>query len=470
MSIFSNLIQKYKRATPKQFMLTGVFMLAFAAAVVGGFASKQHSSAADQTYRDCTYNAIDHNRIGGGCGALTIPELCEDIWTNSPGDLRSIYNEFGFQTSDCDSERFQNQGKHGVITKNGDVIVDGEVVMTNAWTMGRTTLGGAQRTPYNINGTTYYHSHPSASFGQNSLDVMVLFDADGTLEFAVMESCGNPVTTGNKVKSGAECKELQKYAVSGKENTYQFSTDASKFGLAKYVKFNYYYNDGSGDKLFDSKANPSDKTKEITFTKSSTVRVEIEISLPGGNKKTITSTLCSKQIGVVKKEFLHVCDALVATSSDNKTFRFTLKTKQSNGVTVKSADFKEGNATVKGVTLTDADGKIYRDYTFTDYVEHTVTASKVTFVVEGKDVIVTTPKGDCEASVTREKAPECKPGIPVGDDRCKDFCKPGIEVGSKECEELPVTGPGGVAGLFVGVSAAGAAAHRMFMSRRARRS
>lgn len=36
-----------------------------------------------------------------------------------------------------------------------------------------------------------------------------------------------------------------------------------------------------------------------------------------------------------------------------------------------------------------------------------------------------------------EKPKECKPGIPVGDERCKEECKPGVPVGHKDCEEKP---------------------------------
>lgn len=39
-------------------------------------------------------------------------------------------------------------------------------------------------------------------------------------------------------------------------------------------------------------------------------------------------------------------------------------------------------------------------------------------------------KKDCQPN-------ECKPGIPVGDERCKDECKPGVPVGSEKCEEKP---------------------------------
>ena len=462
MSFFSKLVQKYKRATPKQLVLAGVFMLAFAGAIGAGFASRQGSFAASG--RDCDTNSINYVSMNGGCGAANPAELVADARDNRPGDLQTVYNYFGLSTSEYD--RFASTARQGEFRRNGDVVVDGQVVLTGGWSMGRHNYRSSD--PLTINGTTYYEGTPEKRWSATaqSIPVMVMFDDDGTIEVAIMNPCGNPVTRGVKVKSGAECKMLNKYAVSGKKNTYQFSTDASKFGHAQYVKFNYYVNDGSGKKLFDTTTNPADKTKEITFEKSSTVSVEIQISLPGGKTKTVTSELCKKEIGVVKEEFLHVCEALTATSADNKTFRFTVKEKHSNNVTVQSADFTlDSKTTVKGVTTKDQDGNIYREYTFTDTVSHTVSAI-VNFLADGK---VVQSKETCKATVTPEKAPVCEfnPNLPPNHPDCKkpETCEdnPG-----KEGCELPSTGPAGVAGLFAGVTAAGAVGHRLFVNFRRR--
>ncbi len=463
MSLFTNLVKKYKRATPKQLMLAGVFALAFAGAIAGGFASQQKSSA--QEIRDCSYNSIDHSNVAGGCGALTAWELCQDMWTAIPGDLRTIYNEFGLQIGECDNDRFFTEAKPGVINKQGQLIVDGQVVMDDVWTMGRTTLNGAQPTPYVINGVTYYHSPTSASFGQSQLDAIVLFDNDGTVEFAALEACGNPVTRGNKVHSGGECKELNKTPVDGKKNTYRFTTNATTFGFAKIQKYEYFFDEGNGEVKFAETSNGSEAV-EKTFEKSATVSVKVTITLPGGHTKVLTSELCKKHVGVVKEQFLFTCDALLATARDNsnRKFRFTVITKQSNNVSADSADFTlDGSTTTKGVTDQDDDGNFIKDYNFGDSKTHTVSVI-VNFTADGK--AVTSKEGDCVAEVTPEE--ECKPGIPVGDSRCKDFCKPGVEVGSKECEELPNTGPAGVAGLVAGVTAAGTIGHRLFLSRRSR--
>lgn len=475
MSVFNSITKRYDRLTPKQFILTGVFVLAFAGAIAGGFASKGLSSALSNV-RDCgnegggVHNSIDYADAHGGCGALSPSELKLDLSDNNPGDLQTIYadSRIGLPTSQYD--RFASTAKQGYITKSGgNVVVDGQTVMTGVWTMGRTTLNGSQPTPINIGGKTYYHSPTEASFGPSQLDAMVMFDADGTVEAVVMNSCGNPVTQGNKIKSSATCDKLDKFAVSGKENTYQFSAHATPSGLAKIVKYDFYYNynDGTGEKLFDTTTVADTKTKEVTFAKSATVSVKVTISLPGGNTKVISNVeLCSKNITVVKKELLHTCDELVASSTDNITFRFTVHTKQSDGVIVKSADFTlDGKTTTTDVTKKDAQGNIYRDYSFTDTTEHRVSAV-VNFEVDGKKV---TSTEKCEARATAKKAPECveKPGsgFPPGDARCKET--PKVESAKTE---MPKTGPGDVVSLFAGTTLAGAAGHRLYLRRRNRRS
>jgi len=480
MSFITKLVQKYKRATPKQLVLGGVFMLALAGAIGGGLASKQMSSAAVFTGRDCSFNSIDYANWNGGCGAQSATELVNDISSSSkagnhPNDLAKVYTHFGLSSSNYG--HFKSTVKYGIAYQNGNVVVDGQTVMKNAWSIGRTKFSYARNYTIPGDGNKYYASDHTDVL-KSDLPVMVMFDDNGTAQFVVIEACGNPVG-GTRVLSGAECKHLNKTPVSGKENTYRFTTDATTFGYGKITKYQYFYNDGNGDIKFAETTSGS-QAVEKTFTKAAKVTVRVTVSLPGGKSKTITADLCSKQIGVVKKEFLHVCDALVATSSDDKTFTFTVFTKRSDGVTVKSADFQEGDVTAKGVIQKDSDGNIFRNYPFNDFDEHTVKVTKITFTVEGKDVAVLTPSGKCQTHVQREETcvnnpsrPECKTCVPkAGEDaNCNPICVP-TPTQDKKCheKELPSTGPAGTAGLFTGVTAAGAALHRVFKSRvRARR-
>lgn len=466
MSIFTKIRTVYKDMTPKQFMLVGVFMLALAGAIGGGFASKQLSSAAT-IVRDCSTNSIDLKDMNGGCGAATNFELAEDIRDGNPSDLNTIYSHFGL--TPAQHQNFTDNAQPGMVLTNGDVVVDGQVVMKNAWSIGRSPFNYSTSFPIAGAGNTYKSMHTKVL--KQNLPAMVMFDDNGTVQYFVMHACGNP-GNGDKIPSTFECKTLNKVAVAGKENTYDFTTTIGISGLAKVAKFEYFV-DG---KLVATKSNASDVVR-LSFDKDATVNVKVTFTLPGKKTKVVTSVNCSKQITVQKKEFMHVCEALIATSSDNKTFRFTIKTNQSQGVTVKSADFTlDGTTTTSGVATKDANGGIYRDYTFTDAVEHTIAIKQITFVVEGKNVIVATPASDCKAKVTAKKPPVCiyNPNLtPEHPDCKKPECveKPGsgFPPGDERCKDLPVTGPAGTAGLFVGVSAFGAAAHRLVANRRNRR-
>jgi LPXTG-motif cell wall-anchored protein len=129
----------------------------------------------------------------------------------------------------------------------------------------------------------------------------------------------------------------------------------------------------------------------------------------------------------------YTCDSLTVTKIDRTNFKFDTK-------------YTVQNATFKSVTyvIRDAAGKeIARtntpSYTQTQPAKYSVEAI-VTVTVNGQDK--TAPVGSCkqpfEVTVTPE---ECKPGIPVNDDRCKETpeCKPGIPMNDSRCSETCVS-------------------------------
>ena len=168
-------------------------------------------------------------------------------------------------------------------------------ILQNAWSVGRVKFSYSSEYPISGVGTYYKSMHTDVL--KSEIPVMVMFDGDGTAEAAVMTSCGNPVQ-GEKVKSSAVCKKLNKMPVSGKENTFTFNTDVSVTGLAKVTKLEYFAN----GELFDTTTSPEETTKQMTFTEDTTVVVKVTVSLPGGKTKVIVSELCKQFIEVKKKE------------------------------------------------------------------------------------------------------------------------------------------------------------------------
>lgn len=130
--------------------------------------------------RDCDSNAVIN------CGAMTINELTTKY--NSNAGTRHIFDYFGITSKDISNLR---QFAHaGTVQKNGNVLVDGKIVATNARTAGRMYIPGSTKVTYQ--GTTFYTRTPSVSFLNNSLDAFVIMQ-NGSFSYAILASCGNPV-------------------------------------------------------------------------------------------------------------------------------------------------------------------------------------------------------------------------------------------------------------------------------------
>lgn len=474
MSLLSNLMKKYERLTPKQFIAVGVFMLAFAGSIGLGLASNNLTTAA--IARDCDTNSIDHANLNGGCGAATPAELVADARANSPSDLQTIYSHFGLTPAEYNN--FAANAKQGTLFRDGRIEVDGQTVMTDAWTMGREKFN-SQRVALSIGGKTYYHSHPKDSFasGVQSLPVMVMFDDSGAVKVAIINACGNPITKGVKVTPKAACDSLESTQPdkANKPNTYRFTAKANFSSNAAVSRVVYTITEGNAVVATVTKTNLTDAV-EHTFKKDGKVTVTVFAKVPGGREVQATHVVdCEKQIKYVPPFF--VCVSLLAAPIDQqkRSFRFTIQVDHDSNTSVKDADFTlDGTSTTTGVTTKDKDDNIYKEYSFTDAVEHTVSV-KVNFsTADGVQ------SETCQAKVTPEKQPMCEvPGfehLPPNDERC-GYCKPGIPKGDDRCKEvlsatteMPKTGTGSTIGIFAGTVIVGAFAHRLYSKRRANKS
>jgi PKD domain-containing protein len=473
-----NIFARLKRFNTKDVMVISAFLVALTGAAGLGFATKQFTSAAG--VRDTGTNPILNQ---GSIGCLSVSECVADFKANKPGDIQSIYSNRGLSASEY--KRFADTAVKGTAYKDGrlvahDPVLGNVTVANDIWSMGRNTWAG-QREPIHINGKKYYMSPSSSSFVSNSIDAFIMFDKKGQIEFALLTACGNPVWGKEKTPEYG-CKTLNKTAVSGKKDTYSFTTSLNPSVLAKVNKVVYEFGDGTTK----TETSPS-KAVTHTYTKPGeyTAKVTVYFNIPGKQVVSSTSVKCTTKVTVKPKEEpkkpVYACSLLMpSVLNDEKTkFRFTVKTSQANGATLKDVDFTvNGTSTVTGVTEKDGQGNIFKEYEFpADNQERTITV-KVKFMVNGQTVVAP-DNVKCVAKVTPEKTPECKPGIPIGHPDCEDEveeCKPGVPVGHPDCEEtppeqppveeLPSTGMGSVLGIFAGTTAAGAVAHRWFMNRR----
>lgn len=460
----TTLKRRLRDISTKQMIIASAFVVAVAGAVSLGLATHQKTHAAQQ---DCTGNSIIY------CGYSDANDFAAKYNANATGDLPAIYAYYGLQSSQLN--QFVTSAVPGVATKSGDIVVDGRVVASNVVSLGRDANSHYAQTQRTINGRTYYESRSQDVFLSDSIPVLVMFNAQGVMQFAVMTACGNPAT-GNKVTPNYACNNLQMSAVSGKDNTYNFSTSASAGNGATIDHVVYDFGDGSATV---SKTNPTEQvTHAYTKDGNYSAKVTVYVKVPGGSTQIIAPAgSCVKQV-TVKMPFYQCLQLAATVLNDQKTqFRFTVKTNQGNGATLKDVDFTlDTSNTTSGVTTKDANGNIYKDYSFSDTKEHTVVA-KVNFNVAGGVQSV-----NCQAKVTPSQQPMCTvPGkemYPPNAPECVENCtvpgKTNLPVNSPECKETPVattlpnTGAGDIFGLFAGTSAAGAAAHRVIMSRRRR--
>lgn len=265
-----------------------IFLSLFVSVI--GFSGLAFSSPVAAASRDCDSNAIIH------CGALTTSELQQKYNTNATGDLDDVFAHYGISASDIKS---MPNVKEGHIHKDGRVVVDGVVVATNAKSVGRHDIDGSSKVT--INGKTYYERTPSVSFRSDSLPAFVVLKEDGTFDYAIIKSCGNPVTATNVVKLKEQPKPEPKYtcdsltATKINRTTYRFDAEATADNGATVTEYEYGFGDGNGITVKDS-IYTYEYSEPGTYTAEVTVHFDVN-----GTSKTATGTQCKVKVTVAEE-------------------------------------------------------------------------------------------------------------------------------------------------------------------------
>ena len=185
-------------------VLVGVLVL-----LAGVFLRVPNSSALTiDSPRDCDDNAVIR------CGALNFTELEN---RSDQAGAAEIYSSFGISTQDINNMR--NAAIEGVVTNNNNVWIHRDsgqcpnidqsaltdknrqaiqnnpnlcLVGTDAMTAGRQNISGSNMAT--SGGVTFFKRSPSVSFASSSLPAFVVMDANHQFRFAIIASCGNPVT------------------------------------------------------------------------------------------------------------------------------------------------------------------------------------------------------------------------------------------------------------------------------------
>lgn len=365
-------------------------------AVVGLAGLGVNHAMAGTTYQpDCSVNSIVK------CGAGTPASFISKVQSNNDGyghhDLQSIYAYFGLKSSDY--ANFSKYAEEGTFNyANGTLTVAGQVVGTNVWGVGRTsdTMGGAKRTPFTIDGKTYYKSPAVGRAYKGTLSGMVYFNSKGEVQFATEHACGNPMPV-TPVKPTYSCNLLQKKSLGN--NTYSFTTSASASHNAKISHVVYNFGDGSSTVSTTSLSTPV--THKYTKSGSFTTTVTVYVHVPGNHTVTVTSAHCATKITVTPPpKPVYACKELTASQVDRTTYNFTASGTASNGATITGYAYSfDGSAPQSGGSTVK--------HSFSQAGSHTVRAYAVVSV-NGKTTQVTSDNCVTTVNVAQAPAASCK--------------------------------------------------------------
>ena len=148
-----------------------------------------------------------------------------------------------------------------------------------------------------------------------------------------------------------------------------------------------------------------------------------------GQDKVVTDAKCKKPFEVEKEPEtpVYTCDSLTFSKISRTEYSFTGKATATGGAVVVDYTFNFGDGSANQTVTNPTAVK----HTYAKAGEYTV-AMSVRVKVGNEEKIVNGENCKVKVTVSPE---ECKPGIPVGDDRCKEECKPGIPVGDDRCKE-----------------------------------
>lgn len=379
-------MKNFLSSTRPKLVLAG---LAVAVAAVFGVSALTQNKAQALPV-DCDTNAIVK------CGFQDKNGFKSDYNANVTGDLPAIYEHFNFSANEMD--RFMSTAVWATAYKDGRIVLDdGRVVATKAWSIGRETANGTNPYDITIGNKLYHWGYNQTAFAANSIRTLVMMDKNNKyMEFAVITSCGNPVTG---IKPVFQCNYLKKEKVN--ETTYKFWTDATAKDGATIKNLHYDFGDGTSKDT----ANKDEKITHV-YKKAGKYHIKVTITYVVNGKEQTETLQINCQTDIEVKEQLKPafeCTELKRIFVSDNRYKFVgLATYKDAKVTGATFDFGDGQTaagTVKETSSTTAE--ITAEHQFAEFTGTRTITLDVEFTI-GKDK----KNARCQTQITREVLPK----------------------------------------------------------------
>src|SRR5215213_1061937 len=339
-------------------LLTSLFVLAIA----GVLAVTSVTGMTGVRAANCSTNDIIN------CGVSGVSDFVAKYHRNTTGDLPAVYAHYGLSPSDVD--RFERTAVNGIAYKNGEIRVNGKVVATGGFSVGRNHKPGDQPVNIQVGGQTktYWQGSNQTAFAGDSIPALVMMNGD-QFEFAVLTTCANAQQghpTG-KAPSFA-CNMLSVTPKTGTTNTFTFTASASVTGGAKIDHYVYEFGDGSQQTSTATSVSHT-YARSGNFTAKVTVFVKVN-----GETKSISSAHCSKPV-MVSPKAAFTCTALTFTQLERNKYRFIATSSASGGAKLKNADFDFGDGQTAQNIQPSSATEVTIEHTFAADKSYTIVAT-----------------------------------------------------------------------------------------------
>lgn len=348
--------------------------LLFAVLSLGGAFIAHQSFAAEQIDNtpDCDTVAIVR------CGSMTEDAVRANY---SKGDVARVYGAFGIRQSALSGSYVS-----GVVWKDGRVTVGNTTVATGAVTAGR--WNNPTSDMKRITGTDRAYVQPTSHFVTEGQTAWLKFDANGKFIFAIIKSCGNPVTAKPIVPNFA-CTGLTATPVT--RNTFRFAAKA--YALHATIT-GYTYNWGDGTSTATPAPGPSHTyAKPGTYTATLSVTFKLHTN---GAIKTVTAPVCQVKVPVTPAP-AYACTGLTKSEISRNQYRFTTTSSATNGAKITAHTFDFGDGQKQTIQTVGNNTTQATTHTYAKPGTYTVRATQ-TVLVDGATKYTTSDK--CVVSIT----------------------------------------------------------------------